>query len=400
MTFRRFLTDRGRNTELDFVRGLAILLVIGYHALSLPTSNRWFRGAEVVLKTFGWTGVDLFFVLSGFLVGGVLLSEYRKTQQLDVTRFIIRRGLKIWPPYYFYILFQVIVHRHPLKSYLLANLLHVQNYVGSSLEHTWTLSLEEHFYLLLSLTVGWMVLRRWPAGKMIKTFAIALGVVFAVRCLTWFLGFREMVERSTHTRIDSLLCGVILAALLQFYPDYFERLTRRKTVLLLVAGCAVAFIALVHDRKAAIMGTIGFTVMYLGYAAFMLLMYRHSGALRDLVVYKVVAKIGVYSYGIYLWHLAVRDSCAHFAQRFDPAFQWPVAMLCQYATAIVLGTALTLLIEWPSLRIRDKLFPAKDSLHSLIALQRDPSVLTETDQTRTRTLPPLGEVAAVYRTSH
>ncbi len=376
------------------MRGLAILLVIGHHAGGVSPSNRWFRGAEVVLKTFGWTGVDLFFVLSGFLVGGVLLSEYRKTQQVDVLRFIIRRGLKIWPPYYFYILFQVIVHRHPIQSYLLANLLHVQNYVGSSLEHTWTLSLEEHFYLLLSVTVGWMALRRWSARSMAKTFAIALCVVFVIRCLTWFLGFHQMVEKSTHTRIDSLLCGVMLAIFLQFYPDQFERFTRRKAVLLVIASCTVAFIAVVHDRNAAIMGTIGFTVIYLGYAAFMLFMFRHSGALRDLIVYRVVASIGVYSYGIYLWHLAVRESCIRFAHLFGPALQWPVAMSCQYVSAIMLGTGLTLLIEWPSLRIRDRLFPAKANLHSLADSQGDPSVGSETAETRTRALPQLGEAAA------
>ena len=107
------------------------------------------------------------------------------------------------------------------------------------------------------------------------------------------------------------------------------------------------------------MDTIGFTIIYLGYAAFMLLVYRHSGVLRDLLIYQIVAKIGVHSYGIYLWHLAVRDWCAHFALRFGPALQWPAAIVTQYSTAIVLGTMLTLLIEWPSLRLRDRLFPAK-----------------------------------------
>jgi peptidoglycan/LPS O-acetylase OafA/YrhL len=393
MILKRFLTQQTRNIELDFVRGLAILLVIGTHALSLPTSNRLFRGTEVVLKTFGWTGVDLFFVLSGFLVGGVLLSEYRKTQQVDVKRFIIRRGLKIWPPYYFYILFQVIVHRHPLKSFLWANLFHVQNYVGSSLKHTWTLSLEEHFYLLLALTFGWMVLRKWSTERMVKTFVIAMCAVFVIRCFTWFLGFREMVVGATHTRIDSLLCGVVLAAMLQFYPNQFDRLTRRKTVLLLATAFAVVFVALVHDQKAALMDTIGFTIIYLGYAAFMLLVYRHSGVLRDLLIYQIVAKIGVYSYGIYLWHLAVRDWCAHFALRFGPALQWPAAIVAQYTTAIVLGTMLTLLIEWPSLRLRDRLFPAKGNLHSLIDSPADSSVLTDGGE-RSRTLPTLGGVAA------
>jgi peptidoglycan/LPS O-acetylase OafA/YrhL len=164
-------------------------------------------------------------------------------------------------------------------------------------------------------------------------------------------------------------------------------------VLLLAAAFAVVFIAVVHDQKAALMDTIGFTIIYLGYAAFMLLVYRHSGVLRDLLIYQIVAKIGVYSYGIYLWHLAVRDWCAHFALRFGPALQWPAAIVAQYTTAIVLGTILTLLIEWPSLRLRDRLFPAKGNLRSLIDSPADSSVLTDGGE-RTRTLPTLGGVAA------
>jgi peptidoglycan/LPS O-acetylase OafA/YrhL len=362
---RSYLDSGNRNVELDFVRGVAILLVIGFHALSPATPNAFFGGIEASLKAVGWSGVDLFFVLSGFLVGGVLLSEYKKTQAVDVKRFIIRRGLKIWPAYYFYILFQVIVRRHPIRSYLFANLLHIQNYVGSSLEHTWTLSIEEHFYLLLSISMGWMVLRRWPVRKMIVTFSVLLCLILTIRCMTWYWGLHEMAEHSTHTRIDSLLFGVILTASLQFYPRYFEWIVSRKGLLISIWISAVAFIAYAH-HKPAILYTIGYTWIYLGYAAFMLLVYRHSGAIRNFVAYRVVAKIGVYSYGIYLWHLAVRDLCFRIANHFGPAVRWPLAMGMEYASAIVLGAILTHLIEWPALRIRDRLFPAKDRLHSLI----------------------------------
>ncbi len=363
---RRYLDSGNRSVELDFVRGVAILMVIGFHAMSPETPFALFRGIEAWLKATGWSGVDLFFVLSGFLVGGVLLSEYKKTQALDVKRFIIRRGLKIWPAYYFYILFQVIVRRHPIQSFLVANLLHIQNYVGSSLEHTWTLSIEEHFYLLLSLSMGWMVLRKWPIRRMIFTFAGMLCVVLAVRCATWYLGSHEMAEHATHTRIDSLLFGVILTALLQFYPAHFDWIANRRALLISVWISAMAFMAYAN-HKPEILYTFGYTWIYSGYAAFMLLLYRHSGAIRNFVAYRVIAKIGVYSYGIYLWHLAVRDACFGFASHFNPAVRWPVAMALEYVTAIVLGAILTHLVEWPALRLRDRLFPAKDRLHSIIA---------------------------------
>jgi peptidoglycan/LPS O-acetylase OafA/YrhL len=362
---RRYLDGGDRSIDLDFVRGVAILLVIGFHALSPRTPYPLFRAMETTLKAVGWSGVDLFFVLSGFLVGGVLLSEYKKTQALDVKRFIIRRGLKIWPAYYFYILFQAVVRRHPIQSFLLANLLHIQNYVGSSLVHTWTLSIEEHFYLLLSISLGWMILRRWSVHKMIALFTASLCLILAIRCATWYWGLEDMAQHATHTRIDSLLFGVILTALMQFYPRYFEWIVSRKSLLISAWISALAFIAYAH-YKPAILYTIGYTWIYLGYAAFMLLLYRHSGAIRNFLAYRVIAKIGVYSYGIYLWHLAVRDTCFNVANHLSPAVRWPVAMTLEYMSAIVLGAILTHLIEWPALRIRDRFFPAKDRLRSLI----------------------------------
>ena len=365
---RRYLYGGDRSVELDFVRGVAILLVVGFHALAPATPYALIAGIESTVKAVGWSGVDLFFVLSGFLVGGVLLSEYKKTGALDVKRFIIRRGLKIWPAYYFYILFQVIVGRHPIQSFLVANLLHIQNYVGSSLEHTWTLSVEEHFYLLLSLSIAWMILRKWSARKMILTFAVMLCLVLAIRCATWYAGLHEMAQHGTHTRIDSLLFGVVLTALLQFYPRYFAAIVNRKGLLISIFVSAIAFVALAHD-KLTILYSIGYTWIYVAYGAFMLLLYGHSGTIRDFVAYRVVAKVGVYSYGIYLWHLSVRDTCFNIANHLVPGLRWPVAMLMQYVTAIVLGAIFTHLIEWPALRVRDRLFPAKDHLQSLMVPQ-------------------------------
>jgi peptidoglycan/LPS O-acetylase OafA/YrhL len=362
---QRYLSCSDRSVELDFVRGVAILLVVGFHALAPETPFAFVAGTESMLKAVGWSGVDLFFVLSGFLVGGVLLSEYKKSGALDVKRFIIRRGLKIWPAYYFYIVFQAIARKHPLQSFLFANMLHIQNYIGSSLEHTWTLSVEEHFYLLLSISMGWMVLRKWPVRKMIVAFAVLLGLVLAVRCVTWFLGLHDLAQHATHTRIDSLLFGVILTALMQFYPRNFEWIVSRKGLLVSVWMSAMVFIGFAV-RQLPILYSIGYTWIYIGYGAFMLLLYRHSGAIRHFLAYRLVAKIGVYSYGIYLWHLAVRESCFRIAGHLNPAMRWPAAMALQYLTAIVLGAILTHLVEWPALRIRDRLFPAKDPLHSFI----------------------------------
>lgn len=134
-----------RNKRLDVLRCIAILLVIGHHAQTFPV---WTRT--------GWVGVDLFFVLSGFLISGLLYSEYKKRQNISVGRFFIRRGLKIYPAFYFFLAAtlaaQLLLYKGsvPLKPYLY-EMLFIQNYHFAIWQHTWSLAVEEHFYIALAL---------------------------------------------------------------------------------------------------------------------------------------------------------------------------------------------------------------------------------------------------------
>ncbi|MGC1383685.1 MAG: acyltransferase, partial [Candidatus Acidiferrales bacterium] len=89
-----------RMRELDFLRGIAILMVMAYHFEQAPADHPILRAIQTPGKMLGQTGVDVFFVLSGFLVGGLLLKEYKITGKLRTKRFLLRRGLKIWPAYY------------------------------------------------------------------------------------------------------------------------------------------------------------------------------------------------------------------------------------------------------------------------------------------------------------
>src|ERR1700683_3378270 len=98
-----------REIELDFVRGIAILLVVDYHSGKNAILTRPLTLLHLAHP--GWMGVDIFFVLSGFLIGGLLVKEWKVKGRIDSRRFLIRRGFKIWPQYYFF-LFAQIASRH------------------------------------------------------------------------------------------------------------------------------------------------------------------------------------------------------------------------------------------------------------------------------------------------
>ncbi|WP_449406541.1 acyltransferase family protein [Paraburkholderia kirstenboschensis] len=112
----------GRDTRkpvgLDFVRGTAIIAVMGFHFHAVHTDNVLLQIMEYPLKNFEGEGVNLSFTLSGFLVGGLLFRRYAETGHIDARRFIVRRMFGIWAAYYVLVAFHVLAVRHPWNTFL------------------------------------------------------------------------------------------------------------------------------------------------------------------------------------------------------------------------------------------------------------------------------------------
>jgi peptidoglycan/LPS O-acetylase OafA/YrhL len=343
-----------RNVELDFVRGIAILLVMVSHADLYSRPDQVPAEALWAIKRIGWSGVELFFVLSGFLVGGLLVREYAKTGAVNARRFLLRRGFKIWPPYYAFLLVQIIGRKHPLYTFAVPNLLHLQNYLGTSISHTWTLSLEEHFYILLSFSFMWMASRRASARTLMASISIVCAAVFVVRTITALHGNIDGAINYTHCRLDGLLFGVALAVLRELRPRIFEALGRRKWPLILVslAGFAVLFTI---EKPSLNMLTWGFEVVYAGYAALLLLIYFHFQRFRRTFWVRGIAYLGLYSYGIYLWHNATRPPVRYLVGHLPGTLQFPVGIALEATCMVAIGVVATRLIEWPMLRIRERI---------------------------------------------
>jgi len=380
-----------RNLPLDVLRGVAILLVFGRH-LELPRPDGVAGGLAEAWFRVGWIGVDLFFVLSGFLIGGLLVAELRRFGRIDVVRFLMRRGFKIYPAYYVFIAYLVAM---PLLKGGLAgqdvadlvvrqwelywpNLLFLQNYVGSNpAGHTWSLAVEEHFYLLLPFALAWLA-STGHIRALVAACAIAIAAIFVLRVVAVVTvdPFSTRMA-ATHLRLDALLCGVGLRALAEFRPVWFEG-AREWRAALVVFGLVCWAPNLVVDPGSPWIRSVGLTATYLGSGAFLLAAYhtraQDFGPGADVVrrIARGIGWIGVYSYAIYLWHVTLMGfterQVGRLVGRFDgpPAFEWAFAALIVCGAAILGGVLMTWLVERPALAIRERWFPSRVGANSAV----------------------------------
>ena len=203
-----------RNRSLDVLRGVAVLLVFGVH---FPYYG---------ILHAGWIGLDLFFVLSGFLISGLLFKDYREHGRIRLRRFMFRRAIKIWPPLYLFLgAIAVFIwrdaHSIPLRSFV-ASALFYRNYMPGVDEpivigHTWSLAVEEHFYLLLPPLLIFLAYRNRKSSDPFSSIPIIF-VVLASLSLAMRFFANDVV--ATHLRLDGLFAGVTLHYLYDFKPTH------------------------------------------------------------------------------------------------------------------------------------------------------------------------------------
>lgn len=352
-----------RSVELDFLRGVAILLVMGVHFTFPTTGLPPLDWLSHLLKTVGGVGVNLFFALSGFLVGGLLLKEYKKTNTIRPWRFLARRAFKIWPPFYVLILFHLVVGHHERSTFFWQNFFQVQNYFGSSIKQTWSLAVEEHFYLFLTALL-FILVGRGPRFIISTLFCICLFTI-GMRCAAVGFGELDAAFRQTHFRIDSLLYGVILAAISIYFPDRFAAIAKQR-VLLSIGAIALCVFIYYTAGSPVIDRDIGYVVQGIGFSSLIVLVYTGSGRIGSHFIYRFVAWVGVYSYGIYLWHSVAlepgqRIASLMAAHPIPTVVTWLVVVIAQVAIALILGVVMTRAVEWPALRLRERMMGADKS---------------------------------------
>jgi peptidoglycan/LPS O-acetylase OafA/YrhL len=362
-----------RRLDLDVVRGVAIVLALGWHFSRNPSGNRVLDALQWPGHMFGWAGVDLFFVLSGFLMGQLVLREQSRTGRFDGRRFTARRLLRLWPVLYVFLAVHAVLGAEPVGSYLWQNALHVQNYAGTSLAHLWSLAVEEHFYLLLAVLFPIFARRGGSVRLLVGVLVAVLVGSLALRGAGVAAGVGEVqLQWRTHFRMDALAAGVLLAVLRVHAPGAFDRLAGRRWLWAAVTAAGVGFLATV-GKIGAPGATLGYTVAYLTGAAFLLLLHGAAWVPRAAWLTRPVAALGRYSYGIYIWHVFAAELALAWLPGLDHDSSGPAAQLAKFGAAIAAGVLTTVLLERPVLRLRDRLVPAqRPATAETIPLRRAP----------------------------
>lgn len=350
---------------LDLLRAIAVVWVMLFHSFivgGLGPDFEW-------LSRFGWAGVDIFFVLSGFLIGTPVLRELQRGAGLSVGGFYARRAWRILPA--FAVVLALYAFFPPLReapglepwwqfATFTMNLL-IDYERNKAFSHAWSLCVEEHFYLVFPLLAWWLAGR----ASALRFLAICIAVVMlgiGLRGATWLHfaaidppcnWFIEELYCPTWMRLDGLLAGVMLATLHVYRPQLWARLQLRSNLFLLagLAMCGLAF-WLFRDRTGLLANTFGWPLLSFGFG---LLVFAGADRLSLIGRWRVpgVGWIAAISYSLYLSH-KIAFHVVHTA--LAPSMRGSgVFLFLGYALAVaLLGAALHYFVERPFLRWRDR----------------------------------------------
>lgn len=355
-----------RSRTLDFFRCIGVLLVLFHHLFKykLPVH---FRTIALFFVWGGNIGVDLFFSLSGFLIASLVFKEKEKYGSFKPVRFLIRRGFKIYPLYYFiialgYAAYYFVHVPFPLKD-IMGEVFFFINYKNSGdppLGHLWSISVEEHFYFFLSFTLFLLIKYKKLSLKLIVSlyaFFFLLGMASRLWDTLKYSDDFWKISSPSHNRFDSLFFGVLLAYIYQ-YSEFIVSLLNCFKLYIIIFALLVLSQNFNPDfpEKVRMVLLLGLNPVCFGLIIFYLFQnvkFENSKFLSPFVY------IGKFSYSIYIFHALILFVCFHFLAHKVPAFYVLSVFL-----SLFIGITFSKIIERPFLHIRERLFPSKLSLSS------------------------------------
>jgi len=358
---------RPKMPELDSVRGFAILMVLFFHGFASRYGTQGLSGLPRLFIWFlvpGWTGVNLFFALSGFLITGILLDSKHHPQYYR--RFYLRRALRILPAYYGILLLLALLGRYALQggniswAFLGLSAIYLANVtvlfgVPMLLPVLWSLAVEEHFYLLWPVIIR--NVSRHTAGAVAALIAVA---VTLARVVTFWLG-HDCFAHYTWLVADALALGSLLVVLMRGPMGSRMGLKLISLAAFLGSGALILIDRPFHHPLAG--GALHITALNLlctGVVGGTLLLGTSSWSF--LVQLRTLRFFGEISYGLYLIHMLVFNIYDNLQQQFFPLLPslkghlelMVIRFLICGGVAIVLSVLSRWYFEEPFLRLKDR----------------------------------------------
>jgi peptidoglycan/LPS O-acetylase OafA/YrhL len=372
---------------LDTLRTCAILLVLVYHFKVVVSGANTFG----FFSQIGWAGVDLFFVLSGYLIGNQIFASLIR-RDFSLKTFYIRRFLRTLPNFYvvlaLYFLFPAVMggKTPPELWRFLSFTQNLGLHTGTAFSHAWSLCIEEQFYLILpAVALMFGMASKWVKKSMLYSWTLLIGLILAgvfLRAWLWenFVhddeSFYNYIYYSSLGRFDELLPGVALALIKNYHRALWQRLLQWGNQFLIAGIVCVAlmwylfanFHYIEEQGYTFMMTTVGYSLMAISFALLVLAALSPRSLL-----YKVKIPgcyhLAAWSYAIYLVHKAIFFILKAPFKQAGIDLESPLALSVMMLSSLLAGYLLYRLIETPFMRLRDKYFdqPATHARESIAA---------------------------------
>lgn len=363
----------GRIFGLDLMRSIAILLVVLSHTVYMISDTSYI--VFVIKGCFGFYGVEVFFVLSGYLIGGILIRELRDKEAswVTISNFWKRRWFRTLPNYYLALVMNTILLFAFSGVFIfsdpryLSYLLFGQNLVNRHpyfFPIAWSLSIEEWFYLLLPLWFLFFrrILKAKPSYVLLASimFILVINLLRAIICYYGNPVWDSEVRKVVPLRLDSLMVGVIVGYGAVYYKAWLQQYRRHLAwggVALTVASCLLFYMGFVlsNYQPVALHKVVIFPLTSIGFALFLPLAAFSSTSLGTTPWSKLfrsgITHISIISYSLYLFHDMV---IAVLVNGFPTMPNNLLKFVLVWIIAIGLSTAVYFFYEKPMTTLRDR----------------------------------------------
>jgi peptidoglycan/LPS O-acetylase OafA/YrhL len=352
---------------LDTLRALAVSLVVLHHYTLFVSDAPTFGW----VGTMGWAGVDLFFALSGYLIGNQIFAALRSARGFGLGRFYVRRLLRTLPNFWVVLALYALwpawrgaTPMLPLWHYLtFTQNIHLQP--GTAFSHAWSLCIEEQFYMLLpAAAVAGAALGRRGVRLRWAWCALLLAVVGGMlaratiwrdgqHASNWLWYYYRYIYYSSWCRCDELLAGVALALLKNRAPGAWRRVLAHGNALF-AAGVAVIGAAsawFLDDHYGLAQTVAGYPLLGLGWSLLILAALAPGSPLQRVRV-PGAASLALWSYAIYLTHKSVSILVAARMARAGYGAEDGATIAACLLASLVAGWLLFVLVETPFMRLR------------------------------------------------